>query len=143
MTCCAVIDTNVLVSALLSPTDDAATVQVFTRMLSGEILPVYSRTILEEYRTVSRRERFGFSSERVDALVDAIQKLGISVDPKHLDISLPDMTDVPFYEVVMEKRDEGAYLVTGNLRHFPKERFIVTPREMLEILNNQESYKGP
>ena len=75
MTCCAVIDTNVLVSALLSPTDDAATVQVFTRMLSGEILPVYSKTIIEEYRTVLRRERFGFSSERVDALDDAIAQL--------------------------------------------------------------------
>ena len=47
---------------------------------------------------------------------------------------LPDMKDLPFYEVVMEKRDDGAYLVTGNLRHFPKETFIVTPRELLDLL---------
>ena len=47
---------------------------------------------------------------------------------------LPDMKDLPFYEVVMEKRDDNAYLVTGNIKHFPKEPFIVTARELLEIL---------
>lgn len=36
MTCLAVIDTNVLVSALLSSKDDAATVQVVGRMITGE-----------------------------------------------------------------------------------------------------------
>ena len=40
-----------------------------------------------------------------------------------------------FYEVVMEKRQtEDAYLVTGNIKHFPTELFIVTPREMMEII---------
>lgn len=46
---------------------------------------------------------------------------------------LPDLKDLPFYEVVMEKRDDGAYLVTGNIKHFPKEPYIVTPREFLDI----------
>ena len=49
---------------------------------------------------------------------------------------IPDMKDVPFYEVVLEKRNDNAYLVTGNIKHFPKEPFIVTPRELLDILNN-------
>ena len=40
-----------------------------------------------------------------------------------------------YYAVLMEKRKEDeAYLVTGNLKHFPVRTFIVTPREMLDIL---------
>ena len=50
-------------------------------------------------------------------------------------IVIPDMKDVPFYEVVLEKRSDNTYLVTGNIRHFPKEPFVVTPREFLDILN--------
>ncbi|MCX4339092.1 MAG: hypothetical protein OSJ72_05555 [Lachnospiraceae bacterium] len=49
---------------------------------------------------------------------------------------LPDMKDLPFYEVVLEKRDDEAYLVTGNIKHFPHEPFIVTPRELLDLLDN-------
>ena len=42
---------------------------------------------------------------------------------------------VKLYEIVMEKREDHAYLITGNKKHFPKEAFIVTPKEMLEILD--------
>lgn len=57
----------------------------------------------------------------------------------------PDMKDVPFYEVVLEKWDDDAYLVTGNIKHFPKEPYIVTPRELLDILNrgSQQKRKSP
>lgn len=48
------------------------------------------------------------------------------------------MKEVPFYEVVLEKRDEEAYLVTGNTKHFPKESFVVTPRELLDILEHNQ-----
>jgi len=51
------------------------------------------------------------------------------------------MKDLPFYEVVLEKRDDDAYLVTGNLRHFPREPFIVTAREMLELLDGKPAGK--
>ena len=135
MNCLAVIDTNVLVSALLSGRDDAATVQVVERVLSGSIIPLYSGPILAEYREVLHRRKFGFSAELAEHLISAVEKFGISVDPGSRQFSLPDVKDLPFYAVVMEKRDEGAYLVTGNLKHFPKEPFIVTPRELLEVLN--------
>ena len=50
-----------------------------------------------------------------------------------------DPKDAVFYEVVMEMRQtDEAYLVTGNLKHFPVKHFIVTPREMLDILENGE-----
>ena len=135
MICYAVIDTNVLVSALLSVKDDSATVQVLGKVLNGEIVPVYSNVITKEYRDVLARKKFGFSSEITNYLLSAIEKYGILVDPSSSGIVLPDMKDVPFYEVVLEKRKDGAYLVTGNIKHFPKEPFIVTPRELLEIIN--------
>jgi len=58
MICYAVIDTNVLVSALLSSHSDAATVQIIGRMINGEIIPVYSYEIMREYKEVLGRRKF-------------------------------------------------------------------------------------
>lgn len=53
-------------------------------------------------------------------------------------MDLPDPKDIVFYEIVMEKRkSEEAFLVTGNIKHFPTEPYIVTPREMLTILESE------
>ncbi len=53
-----------------------------------------------------------------------------------IDVTMPDLDDIVFYAVVMERRKEDdAYLVTGNQKHFPKEPFIVTPKEMLDIID--------
>lgn len=134
MICCAVIDTNVLVSALLSGKDDAATVQILGKVLSSEIIPVYSNVITKEYREVLSRKKFGFSGDMIDYLLSAIEKYGILVNPSLSGIVLPDMKDLPFYEAVLETCDAETYLVTGNIKHFPKEPFVVTPREMLDII---------
>ena len=136
MTCCAVIDTNVLVSALLSKRDDTATVQVVEHLLSGEIIPVFSEEILAEYRDVLMRPKFGFDRGTSDYLLSAVEQFGILLSPSTAEVVLSDMKDLPFYEVALEIRDDSGYLVTGNLKHFPKEDFIVTPREMIEILNS-------
>lgn len=131
----AVVDTNVLVSALISNREDAATVRLIGRLLRGEIIPVYSREILHEYREVLSRKKFRFELNKVEYILAAVEKYGILVEPSATGVTLPDMKDLPFYEVVMEKRDDDAYLVTGNQKHFPKEAFIVTPRQMLDILD--------
>lgn len=138
MGCYAVIDTNVLVSALLSNHEDAATVQVVIRMLGGDITPVYSNTIMDEYRKVLGRKKFGFSSDAVNHLLSALTKLGLLVEPTSTGMILPDMKDLPFYEVVLDKREDGAYLVTGNLKHFPKAPYIITARELLDLLDNKK-----
>lgn len=132
-----VIDTNVLVSALLCANEDAATVQIVERMLAGELTAIYSREIFKEYREVLSRKKFGFSKESVNDLLCAMDQYGILVAPSSTGMILPDMKDLPFFEVVMEKREDGAQLVTGNLKHFPKEPFIVTPRQMLDILEGK------
>lgn len=135
MRCYAVIDTNVLVEALLSSHDDAATVQVVTRLIAGEITPLFDERIINEYSEVLRRERFHFPDEAVSVLLDVIEKYGELVSASPTEDILPDIKDVPFYEVVMEKQKDDAYLVTGNIKHFPKKPFIVTPRELIDILS--------
>ncbi len=138
MICYAVIDTNVLVSALLSNSEEAATVQVIGRLIAGEIIPIYSKEIVSEYREVLSRKKFKFEVGIVDYLLAAIDRYGILVEPLPTGTVLPDIKDLPFYEVVMEKRDDDAYLVTGNLKHFPKEAFIVTARQLVDILDGKE-----
>ncbi|MBR0368176.1 MAG: putative toxin-antitoxin system toxin component, PIN family [Clostridia bacterium] len=135
MSCYAVIDTNVLVSALLTGNAHAATVQVVARVLAGEIIPVYSSAIMAEYHEVLGRAKFGFSPGPVNYLLSALARFGLMVEPSPSGVVLPDMKDLPFYEVALEKRADGAYLVTGNLKHFPQEPFIVTARQLLEILD--------
>lgn len=134
MICYAVIDTNVLVSALLSSNAASATVQVFKKTIMGEIIPLYSNIIMQEYREVLHRKKFNFSDEKIEFLLSFIEKYGVLINPNSSEIELPDMKDLPFYEVALEKQDDSSYLVTGNIKHFPKEPFIVTPRELLDIL---------
>ena len=137
MICYAVIDTNVLVSALISNHADAATVQLVGRLISGEIVPVYSNEIMREYREVLGRKKFGFEQGMINYILLTIERYGVMIEPSATGVILPDMKDLPFYEVVMEKREDGAYLVTGNLKHFPTQPFIVTAREMLNILDGK------
>lgn len=138
MICYAVIDTNVLVSALVSNNANAATVQVLGRVIGGEITPVYSIEIMDEYREVLGRRKFKLEPSLISYILSAIEKFGIMVEPSSTGMVLPDMKDLPFYEVVMEEHDDNAYLVTGNLKHFPTEPFIVTPRQMLDILDGKK-----
>ena len=138
MICYAVIDTNVLVSALISNHTDAATVQLVGRLISGEIVPVYCDEIMSEYRAVLGRKKFRFDQDLINYILMAVERYGIMVEPSATGMILPDMKDLPFYEVVMAKRKDGTYLVTGNLKHFPKQPFIVTAREMLDILDGKK-----
>ena len=43
--------------------------------------------------------------------------------------------DTNVFVVALEKRDDDSYLVTGNQKHYPVRDFIVTPSEMMDILN--------
>lgn len=136
MTYYAVIDTNVLVAALLSKHEDAATVQVLSRLFSGAFIPLFDTEILEEYNAVLRRKKFHFTESAVETLIHVIQKYGENVSAAPTGAILPDPKDLPFYEVVLERKEDNAFLVTGNMKHFPKEPFIVTAREFLDILEH-------
>lgn len=129
-----VIDTNVLISALLSKHSDAATVQVLNAVFDGTIIPVFNDEILAEYDNVLHRPKFKFSDTNIQLLLDTIKTYGVFEKQLITNEILPDPKDLVFYEVVMAKQDENAYLVTGNSKHFPKKPFIVTPNELLDIM---------
>ncbi len=130
----AVIDTNVIVASLLSRNVDSATVKVMEAVLDGVIIPLYHRDILREYEEVLSRKKFNFNSRYVKVIIDVIKQYGLEIIPKSTGEILVDMDDLIFYEVTMGKRDDDSYLVTGNQKHYPKKSFIVTPAEMLEII---------
>lgn len=134
MICYAVFDTNVLISSLLTKRTDTATARVVDAISSGDIIPLYNQEILSEYSEVLHRKKFSFSEERIEKILLMIRQFGLAVNPSPTGEIFVDMDDLVFYEIVMEKRDDNAYLITGNIRHFPKRDFIVTPSEMIEIL---------
>ena len=130
----AVIDTNVLVTAMLKFQSFPG--QITNEALLGDLIPLLCDEIIEEYREVLARPKFKFDQKTVEILIDGIVDRGIFVDAVPVEEIIPDPKDIVFYEVVMEGRKEhdDAYLVTGNIRHFPAKSFIVTPKEMLEIM---------
>ncbi len=130
----AVFDTNVLISSLLTKRTDTATAKVVDAIYSGDIVPLYNQEILNEYNEVLHRKKFSFSEERIQKILLMIRQFGLAVNPSPTGEILVDMDDLVFYEIVMEKRNDEAYLITGNIRHFPKRDFIVTPSEMVEIV---------
>ena len=129
----AVIDTNVVVSAALRWKSVPGS--IIEMALSRIIVPVLNEEIVSEYREVLSRPKFKLTKDIVDEIISGISRNAVFVDENTLEIELSDPKDRVFYEVTMEERkSEDAYLVTGNLKHFPEEPFIVTPREMLDII---------
>lgn len=132
----AVLDTNVLVSAMLKTRSVPG--QVLAEALNGDIIPVLNDGIITEYEDVLSRPKFRFDRRAVRVFMDELKRRAVYVDEGFIDDEVPDPKDVVFYAVLMEKRrEEEAYLVTGNLKHFPMRAYIVTPREMLDILNER------
>lgn len=129
----AVIDTNVMVSALLSRNPDAATVKVFKTVSDGRIIcPLFNLEIIEEYMDVLSRDKFKLPIQHIESVVNKILQFGIMAERIHCTEEFPDLDDVVFYKVALSKED--AYLVTGNTKHFPKSPIVVTPAEMMEII---------
>jgi len=106
----------------------------------GDIIPVLNEDIVAEYEDVLNRPKFRFDKKAVKVFLDELKKRAVYSDYGLIEDELPDPKDVVFYAVLMEKRkDEDAYLVTGNIKHFPLRTYIVTPREMLDIIKDGQS----
>lgn len=130
----AVIDTNVLVSVLLAKSEDSSVIKLIDAVLNGKIIPLFNNEIIAEYTEVLSRPKFNFDKETRELLVERIVFLGEDADRIAYPESLPDEDDRVFYEVALSTDD--AYLVTGNIKHFPKTPIVVTPAQMLDILNH-------
>lgn len=132
----AVIDTNVLVSAMITHNVDAPTVKVIEAIGEGRIIPLYNEEIIAEYIDVLRRAKFGFKLSSVARLIRTMMYKGLMAERVISDENFPDESDSVFYEVALSK--EGSYLVTGNMKHFPKSPIVVSPTEMLKILEQEK-----
>ena len=129
----AVIDTNVLVSALSKYHSIPGSLLelVFTDMIT----PVLNNEIESEYLSVLSRPKFHFSKEIINDIIQTFRLKGLYIDSSPINILLPNPKDVIFYEVVMEQRKQSnTWLVTGNIKHFPNKSYIVTPHQMLDII---------
>lgn len=131
----AAIDTNVIVSAMLIP--ESVPGMILKYAMAGLIVPLINSEILNEYEIVLRRTKFNFKEESINNVLSWLKKEGIVVCRTQSPEKFIDEKDVVFYEIVLTERTiEDAYLITGNTKHFPKKYFVVTPREMLEIIDN-------
>lgn len=134
-----VVDTNVIVSALLKRTSIPG--KVVQHVLAGIVIPVFSKEILSEYKEVLSRKKFSFSSKVIENVIKMIIKNGIELSGIQTEEKTSDPKDMIFYEVTMDSRQtENTFLVTGNIKDFPIKPFIVTPKKMMEII--EENKKG-
>ena len=129
----AVIDTNVLVSAFLK--ENSVPRYIINYMYAGKIIPVYNEEIIAEYSAVLHRPKFCFPAKSVDIAVNAIQQIGLKIDGASITEPITDPKDIVFYAVTLNASKQfETYLITGNIKHFPANPFVVTPRQFLDIL---------
>ena len=132
-----VLDTNVLVSGLLTPFN--APGEIVRMTSSGALRLCYDARILSEYKSVLHRPKFNLDPYHVSVLLDQIKTTGHPVAGIPLKKSLPDSTDEPFLEVAIAGK--AASLVTGNLKHYPPaERQgvpVFSPAEFLKFYRKQ------
>lgn len=126
----AVVDTNVFVSGLINPSGNPA--KVINMFLNGDIILLYDVRILEEYRNVLRRDKFGFGEELINPLLEYAESSGEGVVAGGVNNKFRDEDDRKFYEVA--KSGGADYLITGNKVHFPKDEIVVNPTEFLNGL---------
>ncbi len=113
----AVLDTNIIVSAGIR-SEGAPAKLVTDWVLDGQVQLVTSPLIVDEYRDIVKRpkfRRFGFPPHWLEFLIE--ESIYLS-DPVRWPHAVPDPKDMPFLALA---HFAGAWLVTGNLRHFPEE----------------------
>lgn len=112
----AVVDTNVLVSALMKP--DMLPAMVARAVRQGTLMPVLCTEIVKEYAAVLRRPRLGLPAQDTDELLSLLQHQAswVHIRPYPFELNLPDPHDWPFIACALAT---GCPVITGNLRHFP------------------------
>ena len=131
-----VLDTNVLVSAILSPNGPPAA--ALRALLTERVTLCFDERIVSEYREVLTRSKFSFDRELIEELVGFLEAAGSPTLAAPLAVTLPDPWDQMFIEVAVA--GDADFLVTGNLKHFPEKAragvCVVSPREFLDALLN-------
>ena len=138
-----VLDTNVLVSGLLTPFGSSG--EIVRMVFSGEILLYIDARILSEYEDVLHRPKFSFNKDHIGILLNFIKQYGQFIASSPLKNRLPDPDDEPFLEVAIAGKVK--YFVTGNTAHYPiplrKGIHIHTPSEFIEYYRKQNKGAEP
>ena len=133
----AVIDTNVLVSGLISNNPSSPTVGVLKCVVNKTIIPLLCDEILQEYDVVLHRKKFNLPEEEINSVLKEIASVGIRSNRITSAEHFPDPKDVVFYEIALSK--DNSFLITGNIKHFPKVDFVVTPSEIMKIIEENKT----
>ena len=131
------LDTNVLVSALVTPEGTCA--RILTAITSGKIAIILDERIITEYATVLSRPKLHLDPNEVELVLHQLAGVAEWVSAPPAGIHLPDETDVKFVEVALAAA--GNCVVTGNARHFPAKACrgvrILTPAQFLARLADE------
>lgn len=130
----AVLDTNIIVSALLSPSGPPA--QVLLAALSGDIQLCVSGAVYAEYEEVLSRPRLRFGPATIASTLQSIRTLGRWARPVEEVRVCVDPDDNIFLECAAAASAE--YVITGNIRHYPalwRGIEVVTPADFLATLS--------
>jgi putative PIN family toxin of toxin-antitoxin system len=128
-----VLDTNALVSAILSPGGNPAI--ILALVLDEKLQICYSAQIMAEYEEVLFRPKFNFETSRLRIILETIQETGALYITEISDTPMQDESDRTFYDTA---RCAGAFLITGNTKHYPQESFIFTPAEFVSNITRLE-----
>jgi putative PIN family toxin of toxin-antitoxin system len=126
-----VLDTNVIVSALLNPFRKPAA--VLSLVLEEKVEICFDSRIMAEYREVLARPCFGFNQSEVTTVVSHLVAIGKCITALPNAMRFKDADDIPFAEVALSASAD--FLVTGNAGHFPAligSTATVTPEKFLQ-----------
>lgn len=136
----AVVDTNILVSAALAKDRlQSVPYAVFQGASKHLFTPIVDENVVEEYYDVMSRSKFQWSVSYGQRFVDEILKYAINEPVVPTDFVLPDADDRIFYDVAFAHRDKNAYIVTGNIKHFPNVPFVISARDFLDLINQVQA----
>ena len=127
-----VLDTNVLVSGLLTPLGSSG--DILRMVFSGQLDLCIDARIFMEYQDVLLRPSFNFNTVHITTLLNYIHHNGIFVTAPPLNQHLPDIDDEPFLEVAITAKVSS--LITGNLVHYPPSQ-----RQNIGVLSPTEFVK--
>ena len=137
MSVLAVVDTNVLLSAIISKKFDTGVVKIVKNIRDNFIIPLWYDDIINEYCDVLYRKKFDLPEFKIIDILNLIKKCGIYTLPIETEELPTDPDDIIFWQIAMAERKNNAYLITGNIKHYPVKDFVVTPSEMIEILESR------
>jgi uncharacterized protein len=130
----AVLDTNVIVSSLL--TCDGNCERIMDWFFQGRFTICVSHPILAEYEEVLARPRLKIAHERAAALLAEIRGSAKFASARMKPVPLPDHDDQIFLGTALNSHAD--FLVTGNLKDFPPRLCrgvrVIPPAEFLELL---------